>query len=124
MAIVQEVHYVHHHNCAIFRYVLTCRATSLSSSDDIPETLLYGFIVPILSYMLEDRLHLDATRTQSDTTRLLAIYGFMSLISAPIVGHIADKTPNKRTPLLVALAGCLVGTVLVACTPSRMAYYQ
>lgn len=70
--------------------------------------------------MLEDRLRLDPSHTQSLTTALLTIHGFVSLISGPIIAHFADKTPSKKIPLLFALAGCLTGTILVACTPSRM----
>ena len=72
--------------------------------------------------MLEVRLGLDPSRTQSLTTALLAIHGVFSLISAPIIAHFADKTPNKKIPLLISLAGCFVGTVMVALTPSRMLY--
>ncbi|EZF28736.1 MFS transporter [Trichophyton mentagrophytes] len=82
------------------------------------ETFLYGFIVPILGYMLEVRLHVDPSQTQSLTSSLLAIHGFMTLVAAPIIAHFADKTPNRRTPLLIALAACAVGTILVACSPS------
>ncbi|KMQ48662.1 hypothetical protein HL42_0652 [Trichophyton rubrum] len=82
------------------------------------ETFLYGFIVPILGYMLEVRLHVDPSQTQSLTSSLLAIHGFMTLVAAPIIAHFADKTPNRRTPLLIALVACAVGTILVACSPS------
>ncbi|KAF3481805.1 uncharacterized protein GIQ15_04564 [Arthroderma uncinatum] len=78
------------------------------------ETFLYGFLVPILSYMLEVRLHIDPSRTQSLSSALLAIHGFVALISAPVIAHFADKTPNRRTPLLISLAACLIGTLLVA----------
>ncbi|EFR02359.1 hypothetical protein MGYG_05356 [Nannizzia gypsea CBS 118893] len=82
------------------------------------DTFLYGFIVPILSYMLEVRLNIDPSRTQDLSSSLLSIHGFVALVSAPIVAHFADKTPNRKIPLLIALAACAIGTVLVACTPS------
>lgn len=87
------------------------------------ETFLYGFIVPILGYMLEVRLHVDPSQTQSLTSSLLAIHGFMTLVAAPIIAHFADKTPNRRMPLLIALAACAVGTTLVACSPSGKPNY-
>lgn len=87
------------------------------------ETFLFGFIVPILGYMLEDRLNLDSSHTQSLTTALLTIHGFVSLISGPIIAHFADKTPSKKITLLFALTGCLIGTILVACTPSLWALF-
>ncbi|KNG89003.1 hypothetical protein ANOM_002422 [Aspergillus nomiae NRRL 13137] len=87
------------------------------------ETFLYGFVVPILSYMLEARLRMDESNTQRMTTVVLAIHGFVSLVSAPIIAHFADKTPNRKAPLLLALAGCFAGTVLVASTFSIEALF-
>ena len=89
-----------------------------------PETFLYGFVVPILSFMLEDRLSMDPSQTQRMTTAVLTVHGFMSLISAPIIAHFADKTPNRKTPMLIALAGCVAGTLLVASTFSSMYIHQ
>ncbi|KAJ5126633.1 MFS transporter [Penicillium atrosanguineum] len=78
------------------------------------ETFLYGFIVPILSYMLEDRLQLPPSQTQWLTTALLTSHGFFAMASAPIIAHFADKTSDRKVPLLLALAGCATGTLLVA----------
>jgi MFS family permease len=77
-------------------------------------------MVPALGYMLEIRLNLDPSRTQGLTAALLAIHGFVALISAPIIGHFADQWSGRRIPLLISLAGCLIGTLLVASTLSRM----
>lgn len=82
------------------------------------ETFLYGFIVPILSYMIEVRLQLPSSQSQWLTSALLTSYGFVAMASAPIIAHFADKTPDRRTPLLLALIGCMLGTVLVAICPS------
>jgi MFS family permease len=84
------------------------------------ETFLYAFIVPILSYMLEDRLQLPASQTQWLTTTLLTSHGFISMASAPFIAHFADKTSDRKVPLLLALAGCATGTLLVAICSSRM----
>ncbi|KAL4933243.1 MFS transporter [Aspergillus undulatus] len=80
------------------------------------ECFLFGFVVPILPYMLEQRLHLDPSRTQTSTTALLTTYGLISLISAPFIAHFADKTPSRKIPLLLSLAACATGTILVACS--------
>ncbi|KAJ5801023.1 uncharacterized protein N7518_003091 [Penicillium psychrosexuale] len=82
------------------------------------ETFLYGFLTPILSYMLEERLHLDPSQTQTFTTALLTTHGFIGLVSAPIVAHFAEKTPSQKKPLLIALAGCFIGTLMIALAPS------
>ncbi|KAK4865335.1 hypothetical protein LT330_009446 [Penicillium expansum] len=81
------------------------------------ETFLYGFLTPILSYMLEERLHLDPSQTQNYTTALLTTHGFIGLISAPIVAYLAEKTPSQKKPLLIALAGCFLGTLIIALAP-------
>lgn len=69
--------------------------------------------------MLEVRLGFDPSQTQTLTTAILSIHGFLGIVSAPVIAHFADKTPNRKVPLLIALAGCLVGTVLVASTLNR-----
>jgi MFS family permease len=84
------------------------------------ETFLYAFIVPILSYMIEVRLRLPPAQTQRLTTALLTTHGFVSVVSAPVIAHFADKTSNRKLPLLIALVGCLVGTFLLAICPSGM----
>ncbi|OJJ01817.1 hypothetical protein ASPVEDRAFT_129668 [Aspergillus versicolor CBS 583.65] len=92
-------------------FIITTATISLFS-----ECFLFGFIVPILPYMLERRLHLDPSHTQTFTTTLLTLYGVISLLAAPVVAHFADKTPSRKTPLLLSLAACTSGTILVACS--------
>ncbi|PYH46257.1 putative MFS transporter [Aspergillus saccharolyticus JOP 1030-1] len=87
------------------------------------ETFLYGFLVPILSYMIEVRLRIDPSETQRYMTTLLSLHGFLGIVAAPIIAHFADQTPNRKIPLLVALAGCFVGTGLVASTYSVAALF-
>jgi hypothetical protein len=66
--------------------------------------------------MIEDRLHLDPSKTQGFTTSLLPLHGFVSLVSGPLIAHYADKTPNRKVPFLAALAGSLIGILCVAST--------
>ncbi|KAL3468998.1 major facilitator superfamily domain-containing protein [Aspergillus californicus] len=94
-------------------FIITTATISLFS-----ETFLFGFVVPILPYMLETRLHVDPSRTQTFTTTLLTLYGIVSLVSSPFIAHFADKTPSRKTPLLLSLSACAFGTLLVACAPT------
>ncbi|USW58300.1 Putative major facilitator superfamily, MFS transporter superfamily [Septoria linicola] len=87
------------------------------------ENFLYGFVVPIMPYMIEKRLGLDPAYTQRFTTELLFILGLISVPAAPIIGHFADKTTSRKVPLLIALVGCTIGTLLVATTLSIWAVY-
>lgn len=77
---------------------------------------LYSFIVPIIPYMLIERIQIDPANVQAITSALLANYALVCLISSPIVGHYADKTTDRKTPLLVALAFELTSAVTVAGT--------
>ncbi|KAF7958171.1 hypothetical protein EAE96_003732 [Botrytis aclada] len=82
------------------------------------ETFLYGFIVPILGYMLEERLHIDQSQVQIFTSTVLALHGALAMLSSPIIGHFADKSPNRKFWLLLSLLWCVIGTCMVAITHS------
>lgn len=83
---------------------------------DTLDLYLYSFIVPIIPYMLIDRIQIDPANVQAVTSALLANYALVCLISSPIVGHYADKTTDRKTPLLIALAIELSAAVTVAGT--------
>ncbi|KAL4963298.1 major facilitator superfamily domain-containing protein [Aspergillus stella-maris] len=87
------------------------------------ETLLYGFLTPILPYMLEVRLYIDPAQTQSLTTQLQTTYGVVLLVATPLNANLADRIKSRKMPLLVSLGTCLIGTLLVASTPSLPAVY-
>ncbi|KAL2073978.1 hypothetical protein VTL71DRAFT_7756 [Oculimacula yallundae] len=78
------------------------------------DVFLYGFIVPILPYMLEGRLGWDKSKTQSLTLALLSESALVGLIASPVVGHIADRTSHKKSLLLLSLGGAMVGSVALA----------
>ncbi|KAJ5965139.1 Major facilitator superfamily domain general substrate transporter [Penicillium vulpinum] len=82
------------------------------------ETFLYAFIVPILDYMLRTRLHIDRSKTQKVTSTVLGLHGAISIVAGPIIGHFADKNPNRKTPLLLSLFACIIGTLMMAGTHS------
>lgn len=84
------------------------------------ETFLYSFLVPILKYMLEERLHNDPSYTQPLTSALLFVHGICILIAAPVVAHFSDKAPDRKTALLVSLGGAIFGTLMIAVAPSCM----
>ncbi|ESZ90466.1 hypothetical protein SBOR_9160 [Sclerotinia borealis F-4128] len=78
------------------------------------ETFLYGFLVPILGYMLENRLHVEPSQIQKLSSTVLALHGAFAVISSPIIGHFADKSSGRKTSLLLSLVCCILGTVMVA----------
>ncbi|KAJ5644424.1 Major facilitator superfamily domain general substrate transporter [Penicillium longicatenatum] len=78
------------------------------------ETFLYGFLVPILGYMIQNRLHIDPSQTQKLTSTILGLHGALAVLSGPIIGHFADECRNKKGALLWSLGFCIIGTGIVA----------
>ncbi|KAF7595395.1 hypothetical protein BBP40_006389 [Aspergillus hancockii] len=78
------------------------------------DTFLYSFIVPILPYMIEDRLHLHPSYTQSVSSWLLAETAAVSVVVRLPLGHFADKSACKRNWLLSALVLALLSALCVA----------
>lgn len=68
----------------------------------------------MLPYMLEERMHQDPSQTQRLTSISLALHGLVSAFGGPLIGHLADKAPNRKIPFLVSLVGCIIGTFMVA----------
>ncbi|KAJ5764813.1 Tetracycline resistance protein TetA/multidrug resistance protein MdtG [Penicillium odoratum] len=82
------------------------------------ETFLYGFIIPILGYMVQSRLKIDPDQAQRLTSAVLALHGAVSVVAGPIIGHFADRTPNRKIPLLLSVLSCIIGTIMIAGTHS------
>jgi MFS-type transporter involved in bile tolerance (Atg22 family) len=78
------------------------------------DLFLYGFIVPILPYMLEERVKIGHDNAQAITSNMLALYALAQVVFSPIVGVIADRVETRKTPLLIALSCGLGNTVLLA----------
>ncbi|KAK2595592.1 hypothetical protein QQS21_006704 [Conoideocrella luteorostrata] len=73
----------------------------------------YAVIVPLLPFVLTDQAEVSHDEVQLWTSVSLAAFGAAILISAPIWGLLADRTNDRRTPmlsglLLLAAATCLL----------------
>lgn len=79
---------------------------------------LYTFIVPILPYMSETRLGLDASHTQNMSFALLAETAIVTVVLSPVVGHYADQSSSKRAWLLYSLVVAFLGSLAVAVATS------
>ncbi|KAI4757587.1 MFS transporter-like protein [Aureobasidium sp. EXF-3400] len=77
------------------------------------DLFLYGLVVPILPYMLQDRVGLPQDQIQSHVDGLLAAYAGASVIFSPIAGILADKTTTRQGPFLLGLTALLLATVLL-----------
>ncbi|PQE15107.1 MFS transporter protein [Rutstroemia sp. NJR-2017a BVV2] len=78
------------------------------------ETFLYGFLVPILGHMLQNRLHVEESQVQTLSSAVLALHGAVAVVFSPIIGHLADKSSSRKKSLLLSLGFCIIGTFMVA----------
>lgn len=72
------------------------------------DLFLYGVIVPVVPFALSSRAGVAQDQVQTWVSVLLAVYGAALLVASPICGYFADRSPSRKTPLLlglIALAG-------------------
>ncbi|KAK3714933.1 hypothetical protein LTR37_007423 [Vermiconidia calcicola] len=77
------------------------------------DLFLYGLIVPVLPFMLLDRVGLPESQIQSHTSGLLAAYAGASVVFSPIAGVLADKVSTRQAPFLLGLSALLGATILL-----------
>ncbi|KAG0221992.1 hypothetical protein BGW41_006274 [Actinomortierella wolfii] len=68
----------------------------------------YGIIVPIIPFIVSDRIQGDATHTGL----LLGIYAIGMLVASPLFGMISDRFVSRRVPMLIGLVVMLASTFL------------
>ncbi|KAF2754613.1 MFS general substrate transporter [Pseudovirgaria hyperparasitica] len=79
------------------------------------DLFLYSLIVPVIPFLLQDRIGSSPDQLQSLTSTLLSTYALASMISSPIAGLLADKVAETRQgPFLVSLSALMMATVLLA----------
>jgi MFS family permease len=79
------------------------------------DLFLYGLIVPILPFLLKDRVSLPDSQIQSTISMLLAVYAAASCLTSPIAGVLADKfAKSRQVPFTVSLVMLVVATVMFA----------
>ena len=77
------------------------------------DLFLYGLIVPVLPYMLQDRVGLPKDQVQSNVSGLLAAYAAASVVTSPIAGILADRLSTRQSPFLLGLTALLGATILL-----------
>lgn len=77
------------------------------------DLFLYGLIVPVLPFILEDRVRVPQLQIQTLTSALLAAYAGASVAFAPVAGYVADRTRSRQGPFLAALTALLMATILL-----------
>jgi MFS family permease len=79
------------------------------------DLFLYGLIVPVLPFLLKDRIGLPDSQIQSTISNLLAVYAAASCAVSPIAGILADRfSSSRQLPFLLGLILLLLSTILLA----------
>ncbi|KAI1412084.1 MFS transporter-like protein [Hypoxylon sp. FL1857] len=78
------------------------------------DLFLYGLVVPVLPFMLRNRLSIPDNEIQSYVSNLLAAYAGASVIFSVPAGWVADRTSSRQAPFLSGLAALLAATIMLA----------
>jgi MFS family permease len=79
------------------------------------DLFLYGLIVPVLPFLLQDRIGMPGNQVQSTVSTLLAVYAAASCAASPITGILSDKfSSTRKLPFVLGLILLALATVLLA----------
>ena len=78
------------------------------------DLFLYGLIVPILPFMLRDRVDLPQDQVQAYVSALLAAYAGASVLCSLPIGILTDRLETRQAPFLAGLAALLGATIMLA----------
>ncbi|PKS11143.1 hypothetical protein jhhlp_002904 [Lomentospora prolificans] len=78
------------------------------------DLLLYGIVVPVLPFMLRDRIQVPEQLIQPYTSELLAIYAAASVLFSVPAGWIADKLGSRQPAFLTGLILLFTATAMLA----------
>lgn len=78
------------------------------------DLFLYGLVVPVLPFMLQDRASIPKDKIQAYVSAMLAAYAGASVTFSFPAGWIADRTSARRTPFLAGLVALLAATIMLA----------
>lgn len=77
------------------------------------DLFLYGLIIPLLPFILRDRLHIGADQIQILVSGLLAAYAAASLIFSLVAGIVADLGSSRKLSFLAGLIALFIATVML-----------
>lgn len=89
-------------------FILTTVGVALFS-----DLFLFALIVPILPFILDERVHVPPPQLQQTISALLTAFSSASVLLSPIVGWAGDKVPSKRTLYLFSVGILAVATALL-----------
>ncbi|PMB68858.1 putative MFS-type transporter C18.02 [Beauveria bassiana] len=78
------------------------------------DLFLYGIVVPVIPFLLRDRLGVDDDDAiQTQTSRQLAAYAGSSVLFAVPVGWAADRFGSRKIPFLTGVVALLTSTAML-----------
>lgn len=77
------------------------------------DLFLYGLIVPILPFILRNRLQIPRSEVQYYTSLLLACFAGAQVLFSLVAGYLADKLPSRQPPFLFGLAAMFASTAML-----------
>ncbi|PWW75615.1 MFS general substrate transporter [Tuber magnatum] len=77
------------------------------------DIFLYGLVIPVFPFALEERANIPHDDVQRWISVLLAVYGAGIFIASPVCGYLADIRSNRRSSLLIGLLALSGATVLL-----------
>ncbi|KAJ4147202.1 hypothetical protein LMH87_001742 [Akanthomyces muscarius] len=77
------------------------------------DLFLYGIVVPVMPFVLRDRLGIDDSAIQTQTSRQLAAYAGSSVLFAVPVGWAADRFGSRKLPFVVGIVALLASTAML-----------
>ena len=78
------------------------------------DLFLYGIVVPVLPFMLRDRLSIPESQIQSHASGLLAAYAGAAVLFSIPAGWITDKIGSRQPPFLGGLMLLFSATIMLA----------
>ena len=75
------------------------------------DTFLSAVIVPVLPFVLRDRVSVPPQYIQATVDKLLSAYALASTVLSPLAGALADQAPSRRVPYLLGLLALIASTI-------------
>ena len=75
------------------------------------DTFLNAVIVPVLPFILRDRVAVPPQDIQGEVDKLLSAYALASTVLSPFAGDLADRASSRRVPYLLGLLALIASTI-------------
>lgn len=77
------------------------------------DLFLYSLVVPVIPFLLQDRIGVPGSKVQTYTSALLAVLAGSSVLFSPVAGVIADRVSTRQAPFLFGLSTLIGATILL-----------